>query len=185
MRFKELYEKYILSDKLKSVFNDRRPLDVEEDVDVDVDVDVEDDSLVFKGRRTEKLNIGKGLSKRLYPDLSDAELADSIKKLRMLGSVGGEYSIKIRDDVSDAYESYGDTPLESCVNAHPNVVPFYDTQKGSLEMIELFKHGGRIGRALLWSNVDGAGGKKYMDRTYPSGNEEAAKVLRQFAVRNG
>jgi hypothetical protein len=147
------------------------------------EVDINSDDLNTLKVRTrgkiQPVRIGRVLQ-RLFPNKLDTvkvnQITADIQKLL------NPFEFKIEDDVTDAYCKYN---IASCMNGdRRHITKFYDTQKPNLKVVILYKLGAPMGRALLWSKVDGAKNGMFMDRIYPAHDEKVIKLMREYAIKN-
>jgi len=168
-----------LAKELQDIFK-KYDLEVPEEIDDVKEVKLKDKDLlkVFDGRKEQDLKMGKVLLK-LFPALDQKTL------LQIVGEIKAESSddilFTIEKDVVKAYTTYC---IDSCMSKTKNHLVFYTTQP-DISIVIARKDGTPIGRALLWSKVEGAKNGMFMDRVYPADDEMIVAKFHKYAEQKG
>jgi hypothetical protein len=160
----------------------------DDDVIKSVDLSEQDGYVnVRTSRKVEMRKLG-GVLRALYPTMTDAKLADLVNDIKAAKSESmDKLEFIISDDVYEVYSQLCVGRLASCQTGSefkPKLAQFYKTQKPNLKILLLYKNDVPIGRALLWSHVEGAKRGVFVDRIYPAYSDDVKKMFNGHAKKN-
>lgn len=185
LRFDYYNESVDFSEKLKSILkkSNLEIPDREYNSYKKFDVDDNGNIIASDGRHSNIMKIGNFVT-TLYPDLKidnkKSELNKIIGKIRSNLTNDG-YEFIIDDDVAGCYED--DDMPKSCMTGKEFVIDFYESQP-DIKMVKLLFNNKIVGRALLWTKVNGAKGGLFLDRVYPTGDDKIINLFHEYAKKN-
>jgi len=168
-----------LAQELQDIFK-KFDLKVPDDVPDVQEVKLKDKDLlkVFDGRKEQDLKMGKVLLK-LFPNLDEPTFHRIIGEIKAESTDDIEFTVE--KDVVKAYTTYC---IDSCMSNKKNLLYFYTTQP-DISIVIARKDGKPIGRALLWSKVEGAKNGMFMDRIYPADDDMIVAKFHKYAEEKG
>jgi len=170
-----------LAKELQDIFK-KFDLKVPDDVPDVQEIKLKDKDLlkVFDGRKEQDLKMGKVLLK-LFPDLDQTTLLQIVGEIKAESTDDIEFTVE--KDVVKAYTTYC---IESCMTKYSakKQLYFYTTQP-DISIVIARKDGKPVGRALLWSKVEGAKNGMFMDRIYPVSDEMIVSKFKKYAQEKG
>ena len=179
-------EAYRVLDYLEEIYSNNRGFDAQKYMELMSTPSPDTD--FWNNKNRVDIRIGRFVRRFLGNEFSDSEIEDFVNNWKSLKNDNSKFEFRSGDDLVDAYNSSnydldgGYNPLfNSCMNDRDDLVDFY-LHVPDLEIVILLNSDNQIiGRALLWTDVDG---RKLLDRVYYMRDSDYFKFI-DLAKENG
>ncbi len=139
--------------------------------------------LVKSGSKAQPMKLGKFFA-LIFPDKSPKDIIKLVDRYKNEMYSNMEFNIKA--PVSKYFNE--SSRKGSCMNSKPKLVKFYNDSVGSdvVKMLVASENGKDVGSALVWlKDIDGSGGKPFVDRVYPARNEQMVEAFNRYSKEQG